>query len=152
MKTNLQRVCFGMVLVLLAACEGKPDPAQQAKAAQALAGKIAEIASQMNRAASAAVDPNTRLDGAKAGPGLTLTIDYTLVNSAANGINDKTFDTLTAPVVKQGSCANSALREIIDQGAQVVLEYRDLKGGALGSVSVDSRVCSALSSAPAASN
>ena len=143
MKFSRQRVCLGVLLALLAACDGKPDAATLASQAQALQGKIAEIASQTNRAASAAVDPDTRLDGAQAGPG-RLTISYTLVNAAANGVDSTTFATRVAPVVKQGSCANAALRSLIDQGAVVALEYRDLKGSALGTVSVSSETCAAL--------
>lgn len=150
MKCKQQLVCLGMVLTLLAACDSKPDAATLAKRAQELQGRIAEIASQTNRAASAAVDPDTRLDGATAGPG-KLTIRYTLVNAAGNGVDTTTFGTRVAPKVKQGSCENSALRALIDEGAVVVLEYRDLKGGPLGTVTVNGEICRTLSSAPAGS-
>jgi len=147
MKPKIQLVCLGMALTLLAACDSKPDAATLAKRAQDLQGRIAEIASQTNRAASAAVDPDTRLDGATAGPG-KLTMKYTLVNAAGNGVDSTTFDKRVAPVVKQGSCGNSALRSLIDQGAVVVLEYRDLKGSPLGTVTVNADTCRTLASAP----
>ena len=147
--TVMRHVLPGTLLVLLAACDGKPDAATLAQRAQELQGRIIEIASQTNRAAPTAVDQNTRLDGAQAAPG-QLTISYTLVNAAVNGVDTTTFGTKIAPVVMQGSCGNTALRWIIDQGAVVVLEYRDLNGGVLGAVTVNRRTCSTPGSAPAA--
>lgn len=134
----------------LAACSGKdsqggkPDSAARAKATLILQRKIASIAGQANQAAPAAVDPDTRLDGAKAGPGLKLTTTYTLVNSEANGDTSATFDTKLAPVVKKGSCENPELRPLIDQGVVVVLEYHGGKGDPIGTVSVNRDTCVAL--------
>jgi len=134
-------------LAALAACSGKdsragkPDIAEQKKLALFLQRQIASIAGQANQAAPAAVDPDTRLDGAKAGPGLKLTTMYTLVNAEANGVTTETFETKLAPVVKQGSCENTELRPLIDKGVVVVLEYRGLKGNPLGTVSVNRDTC-----------
>jgi hypothetical protein len=106
--------------------------------------RLAEIAGQANQAAPAAVDPNTRLDGARAGPGLKLTIRYTLVNAEANGINATTFGTKLVPVVADASCTNPDLRPLIDQGVVVVLEYRGIDGSGIGTSSITRDICAAL--------
>jgi hypothetical protein len=59
----------------------------QFDAARTLQSRIEQIAGQANSATPAAVDPDTRLDGAKAVPGLRLTVMYTLVNADANGVD-----------------------------------------------------------------
>ena len=138
-----------MAALALAACgakdsqAGKPDRAAQLKANLVLQRKIAQIAGQANQAAPAAVDPDTRLDGAKAGPGLKLTTTYTLVNAAANGVNSDTFATKLTPVVTKGSCENPELRPLIDGGVVVVLEYRGLDGKPIGTVSINRDSCRA---------
>jgi hypothetical protein len=68
-----------MVCATVTACDTKDSA--QFKAALMLQRRVAEVAGQANGAAPAAVDPDTRLDGARAGPGLRLTVMYTLVNA-----------------------------------------------------------------------
>ena len=131
-----------LVCTALAACDSKE--AAQAKAALRLQRAIAQIAGQANGAAPAAVDPDTRLDGAKAGPGLRLTVMYTLVNAEANGVNTATFATSAAPAIEANSCANPELRPLIDQGVVVVLEYRGKQGDPLGTVNVNRGTCDSL--------
>ena len=141
-----------IVCAALAACgakepqAAKPGGPVQLNAAQAIKiqRKLAEIAGQANGAAPAAVDPDTRLDGAKAGPGLKLTTQYTLVNAEANGVNSATFESKLTPVIKKGSCENPDLRPLIDQGVVVVLEYRGIKGDPIGTVTVNRDTCVAL--------
>jgi hypothetical protein len=142
-RTCRQHRWYWLVLfAALAACGGQDS--QQVRNTQLLGRKLAEIAGQANQAAPAAVDPDTRLDGAKAGPGLKLTSMYTLVNAEANGIDATTFDTKLAPTVKRASCDNPELRPLIDQGVVVVLEYRGLQGNAIGTVKVDRDTCLTL--------
>jgi hypothetical protein len=141
-----------VVCAVLAACGAKesqtkkPDGSMQLNSAETLKvkRKLAEIAGQANQAAPAAVDPDTRLDGAKAGPGLLLTTTYTLVNAEANGVTTATFETKLTPVVKKGSCTNPDLRPLIDKGVVVVLEYRGNDGKPLGTVSINRDTCAAI--------
>jgi hypothetical protein len=146
-KFKKQPVCLGLVFVALVACSGK-DPAKPAgsrplNSVRSLERRLAEIAGQANQAAPADIDPNTRLDGAKAGPGLRLTTTYTLINSESEGISSTTFETKLTPVVKQGSCTNPDLRPLIDQGVVVVLEYRGTDGNPIGTVSINRDTCAA---------
>jgi len=132
----------------LAACSGRDTQVAQT---QLLMMKLAQIAGQANRAAPAAVDPDTRLDGAKAGPGLKLTSTYTLVNAEPNGVTSETFEAKKAPTIQKAGCDNPDLRPLIDQGVVVVLEYRGNQGNPLGTVSLDRATCRALEqNAPAA--
>jgi hypothetical protein len=137
----MQVASLAMVCATLTACDTKYSA--QVKANLALQRKIAQIAGQANGAAPAAVDPDTRLDGAKAGPGLRLTVMYTLVNPESNGINSATFEALMAPTIKQNSCANPDLRPLIDRGVVVVLEYRGKRGDPIGTVNVNRGTCDA---------
>ena len=132
---------MAMVCATVTACDTKDSA--QFKAALTLQRRVAEIAGQANGAAPAAVDPDTRLDGARAGPGLRLTVMYTLVNAESNGVDSATFEAKLAPTVKEGSCANSDLRPLIDQGVVVVLEYRGLQGNPIGMVNVNRETCGA---------
>ncbi len=144
MKAMIKLVCSGIAATMLVACDGGPDAASQENSTKALESQVIEVASQINRAASAAVDPDTRLDGAKAGPGLKLVINYTLVNPAASGVDSTDFAAKQAPTVIKGGCENSALRQLIDQGVAVTLQYKDLKGSALGTATLNRDVCNAL--------
>jgi hypothetical protein len=142
--------CLGMVLTALVACgvkdpqTVKPNGATQSNSTRSLAKRLAEIAGQANQAAPAEIDSNTRLDGARAGPGLRLTSMYTLVNSESEGVNSSTFDTKLTPVIRKASCENSDLRPLIDQGVVVVLEYRGNDGKPIGTVSINRATCGAL--------
>lgn len=112
--------------------------------AQSLQRRLAEIAGQANGAAPAEIDPDTRLDGARAGPGLRLTIMYTLVNAESNGADSMKFETKLTPTVQAASCANPDLRPLLDQGVVVVLEYRGKQGAQIGTVNVNRETCGAL--------
>ena len=131
-----------VLLAALAACGGK-DP-QQIRKEQLLGRRLAEIAGQANGAAPTDVDSDTRLDGARAGPGLKLTSMYTLVNAESNGVDSTTFEAKLAPIIKSASCDNPDLRPLIDQGVIVVLEYRGNQGNAIGTISLNRATCSAL--------
>jgi hypothetical protein len=131
-----------VLFAALAACGGK-DP-EQIKKVQSLTRRLAEIAGQANQAAPANVDSDTRLDGARAGPGLKLTSMYTLVNAESNGVNSTTFEAKLAPLIKKASCDNPDLRPLIDQGVVVVLEYRGNQGNPIGTISLTRDTCGAL--------
>lgn len=133
-------------LAALAGCDTKDPRTQQANSVMALKKRLAEIAGQANQAAPAEVDSDTRLDGAKAGPGLRLTSMYTLVNSESDGINTATFATKLTPVITKASCTNPDLRPLIDQGVVVVLEYRRNDGSPLGAISINRDTCAAPTS------
>ena len=139
----LAACALALLMLTMISCDTKNSA--QAKAGLILQRKIAQIAGQANSAAPAAVDPDTRLDGAKAGPGLTLTVMYTLVNAEVNGVNSATFEALSAPTIKENTCTNPDLRPLIDQGIVVVLEYRGKRGDPIGTVSVNRKTCGALS-------
>jgi hypothetical protein len=149
-KYRKQLGCLAIVLAALAACgvkdpqSKKPGGSTQSNSVLLLKKRLSEIAGQANQAAPANIDEDTRLDGAKAGPGLRLTTTYTLVNAESNGVNSATFETKLTPVVKKASCENPELRPLIDQGVVVVLEYRGNDGNPLGSVSVNRDTCAAL--------
>ena len=132
---------LGIVFAALAACSGKDPQASKSAQDMALKRRLSEIAGQANQAAPATIDENTRLDGAKAGPGLRLTTTYTLLNPEAEGINSETFQTKLVPIVRDGSCKNLDLRPLIDRGVVVVLEYRGNDGKPIGTVSVDRNTC-----------
>ena len=146
----MRPACLAIVLVALTACgakdpqTGKPDASTQAKIDLAVTRKLAEIAGQANGAAPASVDENTRLDGAKAGPGLRLTTMYTLSNPDTTGITKETFEAKLTPVVKDGACKNPDLRPLIDRGVVVVLEYRGIDGNPIGTVSITRDICAAI--------
>jgi hypothetical protein len=132
-----------LLAAALAACSGQDS--QRMRQLQALTMRLAEIAGQANGAAPATIDTDTRLDGAKAGPGLMLTTTYTLVNAEAEGVDSTTFEGKLGPIIRQGGCDNDDLRPLIAQGVVVVLEYRDIKGNAIGTISLNRDVCGALS-------
>ena len=138
--------CLGLACATLSAC-GMKDPlagSVQVNSTMLLQRRIAEIAGQANGAAPAAIDPDTRLDGARAGPGLRLTVQYTLVNAEADGVDSANFEAKISSTVKEGSCTNSDLRPVIDQGVVVVLEYRGKQGNPIGTVNITRETCGAL--------
>ena len=139
MRFTKQLGCLGILCAALTACDMKG-----LNAAQALQRRLAEIAGQANGAAPAVIDPDTRLDGAKAGPGLRLAIMYTLVNAEANGVDGTTFEAKLTPNIVNASCTNPDLRAVIDQGVVVVLEYRGKQGNLIGTVNINRATCGAL--------
>jgi len=161
LRAHVRRGCgltfkqrLGCCVVLVAALAACGQRSEQIKKAQSLTRRLAEIAGQANQAAPAEVDSDTRLDGARAGPGLKLTSMYTLVNAESNGVNATTFEAKLAPAVKTASCDNTELRPLIDQGVVVVLEYRDKQGNRIGTISLNRDTCGALPprSTPATGN
>ncbi len=132
-----------MALVACGANDSRAGKVDGATQSIALRRRLAEIAGQANQAAPADVDSNTRLDGARAGPGLRLTTQYTLVNSESEGINTTTFGAKLSPVIKKAGCTNTELRPLIDQGVVVVLEYRDSDGKPIGTISINRDTCGA---------
>lgn len=150
MKFRNQSAWLSAVFVVLTACGAKDPQTQKANGSahpvstRVLARRLAEIAGQANGAAPAEIDSDTRLDGARAGPGLKLTTTYTLVNSQTDGMNSATFEAKLAPVIRKGSCENTDLRPLIDQGAVVVLEYRGNDGKPIATVSINRDTCRAL--------
>ena len=84
-KFRMQVQCLAVVCATLTACDTKESA--QFNATPTLQRRLAEIAGQANGAAPALIDPDTRLDGARAGPGLRLTVTYTLVNAESNGVD-----------------------------------------------------------------
>lgn len=149
MNYKKQPAYLGIMFVALAACGAKdpqtqkPNGSAPLNSARSLEKRLAEIAGQANQAAPANIDPNTRLDGARAGPGLRLTTTYTLLDPESEGISSTTFETKLTPVVKQGSCTNPDLRPLIDQGVVVVLEYRGKDGNPIGTLSINRDTCAA---------
>jgi hypothetical protein len=142
-KLRMQVGCLAIVCATLAACDTKNTA--RFKAALTLQRSIAQIAGQANGAAPAVIDPNTRLDGARAGPGLRLTVMYTLVNAESNGTDSAAFEASLTPTIKENTCSNTDLRPLIDQGVVVVLEYRGKQGASIGTVNIDRGTCGALS-------
>lgn len=140
MKHAKRLVLSGIALAALSACGGKSPQ----NSTLLLKKRLSEIAGQANQAAPADIDPNTRLEGVKAGPGLKLTSTYTLLNPESEGIDSTTFETKLTPVVKDGSCKNPDLRPLIEQGVVVVLEYRGPDGKPMGTVSINRDTCKAL--------
>jgi hypothetical protein len=149
-KYKRQPAYLGVVFVALVACGAKdpqthkPNGSTPLNSTRSLEKKLAEIAGQANQAAPANIDPNTRLDGARAGPGLRLTSTYTLLNPESEGINSTTFAAKLTPVVKSASCKNPDLRPLIDQGVVVVLEYRGNDGNPIGTLSINREICRAV--------
>jgi len=139
---RLRQGCWAVLFAALAACGGKD--LEEIKKIQSLGRRLAEIAGQANQAAPTDVDSDTRLDGARAGPGLKLTSMYTLVNAESNGVNSTTFEAKLAPIIKSASCENPELRPLIDQGVVVVLEYRGNQGNPIGTISLNRDTCVAL--------
>jgi hypothetical protein len=131
-----------VLFAALAACGGGQD-SQQTRRVQLLTMRLAEIAGQANQAAPANVDSDTRLDGARAGPGLKLTTMYTLVNAESDGVSSTTFEAKLAPTIEKGGCDNPELRPLIDQGVVVVLEYRGKQGNPIGTVNLNRDICAA---------
>jgi hypothetical protein len=149
-KYKKQPAYLGVVFVALVACGAKnpqtqkPGGSTQLNSTRSLEKRLAAIAGQANQAAPAIIDSNTRLDGARAGPGLRLTSTYTLVNPESEGINSTTFEAKLIPVVKTASCKNPDLRPLIDQGVVVVLEYRGNDGNPIGTLTINRDTCGAL--------
>lgn len=150
MKFRKQLSCLGLLCAVLTACDMKdsqtvgPNGATQFNSTRSLQKRLSEIAGQANGAAPAEIDPDTRLDSARAGPGLRLTIAYTLVNAGSDGVDSTKFETRLTPTIKKASCANPDLRPLIDQGVVVILEYRGNQGDPIGTVNVDRETCRSL--------
>jgi len=154
-RVNYKKTALlAVTLAALAACSGKDpltvksngDAPPQLDSTQRIkvARKLSEIAGQANGAAPADIDENTRLEGAKAGPGLKLSTTYTLVHADTEGVDSSNFEAKLGPVVKQGSCANPDLRPLIDLGVVVTLEYNGTDGKPIGTINVDRATCRSL--------
>jgi hypothetical protein len=140
-RFRLQATYLAVACITVTACDTRNSA--QFNEAVALQRRLAEIAAQGNAAAPAVVDPDTRFDAARAGPGLRLTVTYTLVNAESNGVDTTTFEAKLTPMIKEGTCANPDLRPLIDQGVVVGLEYRGKQGNPIGTVEINRETCGA---------
>lgn len=76
---------------------------------------------------------DTRLDGAKAGPGNRITYIYTLVSVKASEVDPSVWRNKTA-AIRQNMKQTPATRSMFESGTTVVFRYRGIDGGLIGEV------------------
>ena len=113
--------------------------------APALQRELSEAANAVNASSPRMIDNITRLDGARAGPGLLFTYEYTLTGIRVSLLSPTTLQSLRwrlSANVRQAACAGTALKPMLRLGTTVRFDYRDRDGGQLALVSVSSADCS----------
>jgi hypothetical protein len=88
------------------------------------------------------VDAQTRLDGARAGPGLLFTYLYSFPQMLAVPLASKDeFEARGTPILKKNNCGSAALKPFFEHGVVVRYAYRDRDGLDLGAVTLTRNAC-----------
>lgn len=119
-------------------------PAPASAPSPNLVQELSQAANRVNAVSPRMIDAITRLDGARAGPGLVFTYDYTLTNIRLRALSPATLQTLRERLsahVRQAACAGTPLKPMFRVGAVVRFYYRDADGRELALVSVSNADC-----------
>lgn len=117
------------------------NPAYEEYVKREMEKQILVVANQITQDAPQTLDAETRLDGAVAGPGMKLTILYTLPNVESGKISPRLFDTKLAPTIKSSQCSSSQMKSFIEHNIPVFHEYRGKDGVRIGIVEVSRLKC-----------
>ena len=104
--------------------------------------QLQSVANEVQQKAPVMVDADTRLDGARAGPGLLFTYLYTFPQmEAKRSVSKAQFEEQATPTLKTNACGNNALKPFFDHGVVVRYVYRDHNGVDLGTVTLTRDSC-----------
>jgi hypothetical protein len=107
--------------------------------------KLAEgfevAAKQINDSAPTMVDEETRMDGASAGPGASLTYHYTFPNYSSSDIDSGLIKSNVFPTVKNGVCSNKEMKPSLQYGGRYTYSYSGNDGVLIGEFTIDRNDC-----------
>jgi hypothetical protein len=89
--------------------------------------RLSKAERDVNRASPKMLDEETRLDGAKAGPGRRFTYRYTLL-SRKSEIDRSTWENTAAPAIRGRIKQARELRSLFEDGVTLVYRYDTLDG------------------------
>ncbi len=119
----------------------QPPQTKTASHGNSLESQLLAVANEVTRSAPQIIDADTRLDGAVAGPGLSITYLLSLPNVPSTDIAPTVFDTNMAPLLRKSACSNGELKEFFDNSVTVHYSYRGSDGGPIGTVTVSRTTC-----------
>lgn len=103
--------------------------------------RILATATDIKRNAPMMVDANTRIDGAVVGPGLRLTVLFTFINIESTqfppNFSFAEFDSM----MMRSACTESGLKEVINDNASLIYDFRRKDGSSIRVVEVDRIKC-----------
>ncbi len=129
------------VIIVLKFTDILNQPVTTANSSTSIEAELVAAANEVNRNTPSMIDPETRLDGAVAGPGLTFTYRYTLVTIEFSQIAPGVFEEKLAPFVEKSGCKSDQLKEFFNNNITVKYEYRDSKGIPVGTVELNKIRC-----------
>lgn len=98
-------------------------------------------AARVNEAAPFMVDDQTRLDGARVGPGPRITYSYTLTGFSSLEIDTGTISSEVKTVLARSTCSNEEIRPSLAHGGIYIYEYYGKDNVQIGSFEIDKQVC-----------
>lgn len=107
----------------------------------AIETQLRASADAVTRSAPQWPDPETRLDGAYAGPGLRFTYQYTLPKLRADQVDPGAVAARLAPGIRETACKSSEFKPFLDHDVTVTFEYRGGDGRDIGAVEVTRASC-----------
>jgi Zn-dependent protease with chaperone function len=112
-------------------------------ASEPIEAALRAAADTITRGAPQWPDPETRLDGATAGPGRRFTYRYTLPRFRGEHVPRGTVEAVLSPKITADACDSGQLRYFLDNDVTLAFEYRGSDGRDLGRVEVTRASCGA---------
>mgnify|MGYP000648698396 CR=1 FL=1 len=98
-------------------------------------------AARVNEAAPFMVDDQTRLDGARVGPGARITYSYTLTGFSSQEIDAGSISPEVMTALTSSTCSNEEIRPSLSHGGIYIYEYYGKDNVQIGSFEIDKQVC-----------
>jgi hypothetical protein len=98
-------------------------------------------AKMMNSSLPLMLDENTRWDSSSAGPGKTLSYNYTLVNTSAKDVYSSVFVSNIRKTITNDICKTPASQTFSDNGVSLNFNYYDRSHNLITKVEVDPKDC-----------
>lgn len=99
--------------------------------------ELEKAAIEINSSCPKLLDEETRLDGAKSGPGKKFSYYYTLVKYSAQEVEKSIFDKDIAPEIKKIALKGDGIRTMLGNGIFVEYHYSGKNGKFISMVKID---------------
>ncbi len=126
MKKKNSIICI--VIIVLATTIGSSFGQGLVTTSNSFEEQLKTAANEINKRCPAMVDKDTRLDNAIAGPGKTMTYNYTLVNHNKKDLDINVFESFVRPNHIKNIKTNQGIKSFRENNVTMIYNYKDKNG------------------------